>query len=73
MCFQRWQPLHEELNEAFEKCKTEVLLSMQPMERQLVTINKALIQIDTCSGEVFDQSASIGQQGDRVQVLKKKY
>ena len=49
---------YTELDEAFEKYKQEVTSSLEPMEMQVITINKALAQLDTRCGEIFDQRAA---------------
>ena len=50
---------YEELEKAFEKYKVEITTSLEPMEKQLTTINKALAQLDTRCGEISDQQAAI--------------
>ena len=50
---------YEELDKAFERYKVEVTASLEPMEKQLTTINKALAQLDTRCGEISDQKAAI--------------
>ena len=47
---------YEVLDEAFEKYKEEIT---QPMEKRLVTINKALAQCDSYCVEVSDQRAAV--------------
>ena len=49
----------EELDKAFEKYKVEITASLEPMEKQLATIKKALAQLDTRCGEISDQQAAI--------------
>ena len=49
----------EELDKAFERYKAEITASLEPMEKQLTTISKALAQLDTRSGEISDQQAAI--------------
>ena len=48
----------ELLSEAFEKYKREITTSLEPMERQLTTINKALVKLDTRCGEISNQQAA---------------
>ena len=50
---------YEELNVAFEKYKEEITSSLEPMEKQVTTIKKALALIEQCRGEIFDQQAAI--------------
>ena len=50
---------YEELNVAFEKYKEEITSSLEPMEKQVTTIKKALALIEQCRGEVSDQRAAI--------------
>ena len=50
---------YEELDKAFERYKVEITASLEPMEKQLTTINKALAQLDTRCGEISDQQAAI--------------
>ena len=50
---------YEELNVAFEKYKEEITSSLEPMEKQVTTIKKALALIETCRGEISDQRAAI--------------
>ena len=50
---------YEELNVAFEKYKEEIKSSLEPMEKQVTTIKKALALIEQCHGEIFDQRAAI--------------
>ena len=40
------------------KYKQEITSSLEPMERQVTTIKKALVQLDTCCGEISDQRAA---------------
>ena len=46
---------YEELNVAFEKYKKEITSSLEPMEKQVTTIKKALALIEQCCGEISDQ------------------
>ena len=50
---------YEELNQAFEKYKKEITSSIEPMEKQVVIIKKALALIEQRCGEIFDQQAAI--------------
>ena len=50
---------YEELNVAFEKYKEEITSSLEPMEKQVMTIKKALALIEHCCGEISDQRAAI--------------
>ena len=49
---------YEELDKAFKKYKQEITSSLEPMEKQVSTIKKALAQLDTCCGEISDQRAA---------------
>ena len=46
------------LKKAFEKYKEEITSSLEPMEKQVDIAMKALSQLDTCCGEIFDQQAA---------------
>ena len=50
---------YEELNQAFEKYKKEITSSIEPMEKQVVIIKKALALIEQCCGEISNQRAAI--------------
>ena len=50
---------YEELNMAFEKYKEEIISSLEPIEKQVTTIKKALALIEQCRGEISDQRAAI--------------
>ena len=50
---------YEELNVAFEKYKEEIMSSLEPMEKQAMTIMKALALIEQCRGEISDQRVAI--------------
>ena len=50
---------YEELNVAFETYKEEITSSLEPMEKQVTTIKKALSLIEQCRGETSDQQAAI--------------
>ena len=47
------------LKVAFEKYKKEITSSLEPMEKQVVIIEKALAELNTCCGEISDQRAAI--------------
>ena len=46
---------YEELDKAFERYKVEVAASLEPMEKQVTTITKALAQLGACCAEISDQ------------------
>ena len=48
----------ELLSEAFEKYKGQITASLEPMEKQLTTINDALTKLDARCGEISDQQAA---------------
>ena len=48
-----------DVEKAYEKYKTEITASLEPMEKQLTALKKALAQVDTSCGEVSDQRAVI--------------
>ena len=50
---------YEELNVAFGKYKKEITSSLEPMEKQVTTIKKALALIKQCHGGISDQRAAI--------------
>ena len=50
---------YEELNVAFEKYKEEIMSSLEPMEKQVTIIKKALALIEQCRGEISDKQAAI--------------
>ena len=50
---------YDEMKNAYEKYKGEVRPSLEPMEGKLNTLKKALAQLDTRCGEVFDQQEVI--------------
>ena len=50
---------YEELDQAFEKYKKEITSSIEPMEKQVVIIKKALALIEQRCGEISDQRAAI--------------
>ena len=50
---------YEELNKAFERYKVEVAASLEPMEKQVTTITKALAQLDGRCTEMCDQRAAV--------------
>ena len=53
---------YELLDKAFEKYKEEISTSLEPVEKQMATINQALEQLDTCHGKIIEQQATI--EGD---------
>ena len=50
---------YEELVEAFERYQEEITLSLEPMEKQLIAIDKALPEFDACHDEIADQRAAV--------------
>ena len=50
---------YEELNVAFENYKEEIKSSLEPMEKQMTTIKKALALIEQCRGEISNQQTAI--------------
>ena len=50
---------HALLKVAFEKYKNEILSSLEPMEKQVVLIEKALAELNTRCGEISNQRAAI--------------
>ena len=50
---------YEELNVAFEKYKKEITSSLEPMEKQVTIIKRALALIEQCRGEISDQRAAL--------------
>ena len=50
-----WNHDYGELNEAFEKYKEEVASAIEPIEKQVVIIKKALTLIEKRCGEISDQ------------------
>ena len=50
---------YEELDKAFERYKVEVTASLEPMEKQVTTITKALAWLDARCGEISDQRAAV--------------
>ena len=49
----------KDFDESLEKFKVEITASLEPMEKQLTTINKVLAQLDTHCGEISNQQAAI--------------
>ena len=47
------------INSCFEKYKGEMTPSLEPVEKQLTTINRALADLDKHCGEISDQRATI--------------
>ena len=50
---------YEELDQAFEKYKKEITSSIEPMEKQVAIIKKALALIEQRCGEISDQRKAI--------------
>ena len=50
---------YEELDKAFEKYKVEVTASLEPMEKQVTTITKALTQLDARCAEISNQREAV--------------
>ncbi len=50
---------YEELNEAFERYKGEITSLLEPVEKQLTTIEAALVRLDSQCGKISDQRESI--------------
>ena len=50
---------HTLLKVAFEKYKNEIVSSLEPMEKQVVLIEKALAELNTLCGKISDQRAAI--------------
>ena len=50
---------YEELDKAFERYSIDITASLEPMEKQLTTINKALAWLDTRHAKISDQRAAI--------------
>ena len=50
---------HLVLSEAFERYKDEITSSLEPMEKQLTTIGRALMQLDEHCGEIVEQQSAI--------------
>ena len=49
----------KELEKAFERYKVEVTASLEPMDKQVTTITKALVQIDAHCAEISDKRAAV--------------
>ena len=49
---------YAELDEALEKCKEVLTSSLDPMERQVMTVTNALAELDKRCGEISDQGAA---------------
>ena len=49
---------YEKLDQAFDKYRQEITSSLEPMEKQVTIIKKALAQFDTCCGDISDQRAA---------------
>ena len=54
-----WSHEYKELNQAFEKYKEEVTSAIEPMEKQVVIIKKALALIEQRCEEISDQRETI--------------
>ena len=50
---------YEELDEAFEKYKNEVTSLLEPMEKQVMIVKKALVTLDTFYGKVSQQKTTV--------------
>lgn len=50
---------YDELNKAFQKYKEEITSSLEPMEKQVAIITKALAQLDTRCRGISDQHTTI--------------
>ena len=50
---------YEELDKAFERYKVEVTASLEPMEKQVTIIAKALAQLDARCAEISDQRSAV--------------
>ena len=50
---------YEDLDKAFEKYKVQVTASLEPMKKQVTTVNKALAQLDARCAEISDQRAAV--------------
>ena len=50
---------YEELDQAFEKYREEIISSIEPMKKQVAIINKALALIERHCGEISDQREAI--------------
>ena len=62
-CVTKWGKHHNHdyhaLDEAFEIYKREITPSLEPLERKLEAVKKALSQLDKCSTDLADQQAVI--------------
>ena len=47
------------VSEVFEKHKSEITASLEPVEKQLGTVSEALEQLETCCEQITDQRATI--------------
>ena len=50
---------YDKLDKAFERYKGEIMSSLEPLEKQLMAIEKALTQLDVRHDEISDQRATI--------------
>ena len=46
---------YEDLGQVFRKYKEEISSSLEPMEKQVTIMKMALVQLDSCCGEISDQ------------------
>ena len=60
---------YKEIDQAFLEYKEWIVASVEPMEKQVITINKALAQLDARCGEISDQRAATK---DKVHVTFKR-
>ena len=56
---------YDEIADAFEKCKKEISLSLEPMEKQLTAIEEVLTQFDARYKEISHQRAYIEADIDK--------
>ena len=49
---------YKKLDQAFQEYKEEITSFIEPMEKQVATATKALVQLDTRCGEISDQRAA---------------
>ena len=49
---------YEEVDDAFKKYQAEMTASLEPMEKQVATLQRALAQLDARCGELADQRAA---------------
>jgi hypothetical protein len=53
---------YKELKQAFEKYKVEITSLLAPMEMQVTTVNKSLVQLDLRCREISDQRAATARK-----------